>query len=175
MSRKKRERKERRLQEKYLAEVQHSQNTLTKRALRTGKSAGGKDSILLQNPQGIKKMSEVLLEFADPYLNHAQDFEDSKKVLTMAGLAWNLSIMDSPEMVKKFEDISSDFQSNFYELVQLMIKRKKTHYGAIKRLILDMDYIQTSHGPHLNVVSTVIGGSDEQETVERLLERTASP
>src|SRR5688572_8954747 len=95
MSRKKRERKERRLQEKHLVEIRESQDRLAKRAIQGGHEAGAGKSILIRNPEaiGMRKMSEVLLEFADPYLEHAHSFEDQQKTLTFAVIAWNLSLM----------------------------------------------------------------------------------
>ena len=48
-----------------------------------------KESLFIQDPKGIRKMSEIILEFARPLLDETDSFDDYKKVILMAMLAWN--------------------------------------------------------------------------------------
>lgn len=182
VSKKKRARKERRLRERHLAEIRESQERLARRALRNAQVAGEGESVLIRNPEaiGMRKMSEVLAEFAEPYLEHAHSFEDQKKTLTLAVLAWNLSLMGPVsgwlefrklmKMMASPEDphIEKDLQA----VIKQMVNRKKEKFVEIKRLIIDFQYIQTSRGPHLNVVSTVLQGSDtDRQAINQLDEK----
>ena len=180
MSKKKRERKERRLREKHLAEVRESQEHLARRAVQQAQAAGEGESLLIRDPEaiGLRKMSEVLLDFAEPYLEHAHGFEEQKRALTLAVLAWNLSLkgpisgwLKLREMIKTMAapddpQLGEELQA----VIKQMARRKKEHFSDIKRLILDFQYIQTIRGPHLNVVSNVLQGSKQDQPVMEQLD-----
>jgi hypothetical protein len=163
MSRKKRERKERNRLEQHLIEIQNSQNLLAKRVLKA--EPGEAKPVLIRDPQsvGMRKMSEILLEFADPFFKQAS-IEDYPKVLMFAITAWNLSLTNEAsqktELQKLSEAMGTEIDSPFFEdlllLLEPMIKRKQDHYSEIRRLVMDWDYIPGPSGAHLNVVSTVI-------------------
>src|SRR5467141_3000028 len=58
------------------------------------------DSVVIRTPVGEKKMSEVFLEFVEPYSDHWKTAEDLKKVLGVAVLAWNAALYPGPEREK---------------------------------------------------------------------------
>jgi hypothetical protein len=164
MSRKKRDRKERGLHEQQLLEIQRSQNTLAKRAL---KDAPGEPApVLLRNPEsvGMRKMSEILLEFAEPFFEEADSLEDYRKVLLFAITAWNLSLLDTNSQKAELEKLTeimghesdASFMQGLQSILKPMIDRKQEYYSDTKRLVMDWDYIRSPAGGHLNVVSTII-------------------
>jgi hypothetical protein len=164
MSRKKRDRKERKLQVQQLLEIQRSQDILAERAL---KGAPGEAApVLIRNPEsaGMRKMSEILLEFAEPFFEEADSLEDYRKVLMLAITAWNLSLLDAGSQKTELEKLSkmmrgkadASFLQKLQSILKPMIDRKKERYFDTKRLVMDWDYIRSPTGAHLNVVSTVI-------------------
>jgi len=100
-------------------------------------------------------------------MDHAHSFESKKKALTLAVLAWNLSLMSPVSRWLELRKISKELATSedhqlhrdFRFLVRQLITRKKEQYADIKRWIIDFEYIETSHAHHLNVVSTVLQGS----------------
>jgi len=48
-------------------------------------------ALVIENPPGIEKMSDLLSEFAEPYVEFASTEEDYKGLIGMAALAWNLA------------------------------------------------------------------------------------
>jgi hypothetical protein len=181
MSRKKRERKERRRYEQHLQEVESSQRLLAKRAREHLKDIGEAEPILIRDPQGLRKMSEILLEFAEPFLNQVYSFEHQEKVIMLAALAWNLSLLGPLSRMLELRKIKKtlkpsddpEFDQDFQFILQKLISRKKENYDDIKRLITDWQFVQTRQGSHLNVVSTVLKNSkpDQQglEWIDKML------
>ena len=65
-----------------------------KRKLEQGPLRGEK---ILIEPSGEEKMSEVLTDFVEPYLEFADTDEAHRKLLTLAVMAWNASFLPEKE------------------------------------------------------------------------------
>ncbi|MCF8145905.1 MAG: hypothetical protein K9N21_18510 [Deltaproteobacteria bacterium] len=48
---------------------------------------------LIRNPPGRKKMSEVILKYAAPLMEHAENVEQQHKAIAMAIICWNASLL----------------------------------------------------------------------------------
>jgi hypothetical protein len=48
---------------------------------------------LIRNPPGKKKMSEVILEYAEPLMKHAENVKQQNKAIAMAIICWNASLL----------------------------------------------------------------------------------
>lgn len=57
------------------------------------------DVIVLSNPE--KKMSEVLIEFAQPLLKVAKTPEQFRTAISLAGIAWNAALLPDEEIEKQ--------------------------------------------------------------------------
>jgi hypothetical protein len=110
------------------------------------------------------KMSEVIIEFAEPLMERAMNYEDEKKALTMAIGLWNLSVLPLEKRAEEIETLigalggsESDPENDAENrnLIQLFIDRKERLFPDIERLILDYDMVETPKGLHLNVVSSL--------------------
>ena len=121
------------------------------------------DTVVIHEPRGKEKMSEVLEEFAQPYLDLVDDsLEMQNKVIAMAVLAWNFTLLPRKERKAAVEDLVSSLASQDEEMeedtrqiVKEMIKRKKRYFRANKRFILSYDISKTKDGFYLSVASTL--------------------
>lgn len=109
-----------------------------------------------------KKMSEVIIEYARPFIDKTADFEEQRLVLTVAILIWNRTITfrDNQELLlKNIEELKEVLlkaaaDSHFaLDIFELLAKRKQTFFPDINRLIIDYDIADTPDGCHLNVAS----------------------
>jgi hypothetical protein len=121
------------------------------------------DTVVIHEPRGKEKMSEVLEEFAQPYLDLVDDsLEMQNKVIAMAVLAWNFTLLPRKERKAAVEDLVSSLASQDEEMeedtrqiVKEMIKRKKRYFRANKRFIMSYDLSKTKDGFYLSVASTL--------------------
>jgi len=121
------------------------------------------DTVIIHEPRGKEKMSEVLEEFAQPYLDLVDDsFEMQNKVIAMAALAWNFTLLPRKERKAAVEDLISSLslqderaEEDTRQIIKEMIKRKKRYFRANKRFILSYDMSKTKDGFYLSVASTL--------------------
>jgi hypothetical protein len=121
------------------------------------------DTVLIHEPSGKEKMSEVLEEFAQPYLDLVDDsLEMQNKVIAMAVLAWNSTLLPRKERKAALEDLFSNLslqdeeaEEDGRQVLKDMIKRKTRYFRANKRFILSYDMSKTKEGFYLSVASTL--------------------
>lgn len=110
-----------------------------------------------------QKMSEIILDFAQPLLDVAQSAEDQHKMISMAIILWNLAFLPDEKQKEVIEELVHPFQvgsanekrsEEIEQVVTYFIKRKKILYPHVNRMILDFECIETSRGFHLNVISS---------------------
>jgi hypothetical protein len=114
--------------------------------------------ILVGPPGGEKKMSEVLLEFLEPYMEHAQSEESLRGLVGIGTLAWNAALFplnQREEIIQKMVDeLQPEINTGCRTIVEDMIRRKDAYFADNKRLIVSYDLSMTEAGPHLAVAST---------------------
>ncbi len=124
---------------------------------------GGRE--LLIAPPNMTKMSEIIIDYAQPLLNVAKNDEEQKKAISIAIAIWNLSLYPKEmqsEYIGKITEImtasrkDSELSENEKEVLNFLMKRKKTLFPEIKRVILDYEYVETPKGFHINVVSNIL-------------------
>ena len=110
-----------------------------------------------------KKMSEVLLDFAEPLLEGLSpnaDTESRKSVLQVAVVIWNYSIAlktQNQKYIKLFKNIRPMFDGGIGEQVlALMMGRKESLYPENNTYIADFDlnWDEKESEYHLTVMST---------------------
>ncbi len=97
-----------------------------------------------------RKVSDVLMEFAEPWFDDAQNDEQRKIVVHMAVLAWNMAAFPEPE---RWEGMSPGFAEQLGKparaILEQMIDRKVALYPEDKHSILD--YQITGGGDNMRV------------------------
>lgn len=89
----------------------------------------------------LPKMSEMLIELAQPLLEFAQnaapkDVQGAENLaLGLAAIAWNMSIDPSLLLPKEFDPLE-----NFDDLLNILIQRKKNLFPFDNRLITDFSF-----------------------------------
>jgi hypothetical protein len=112
-------------------------------------------------PDGVAKMSEVVLDFIEPYVKYAKTDEAYKKLIVVAIFAWNAALLPERErrttvkkMVKKLP-LSRSEARDMRGTVEELVERKSKHFAEYDRFILDYQLTETRNGFHLSVASTL--------------------
>jgi hypothetical protein len=110
-----------------------------------------------------RKMSEVLLEFAEPLLEDSDDDESFRSKIALAALSWNLTFMPSNEqeatlnnMVKELGRLDAFVRCGIKESIRMFIDRKRTLFANDNRLIINYEIVKEKTGPRLLVMSSPV-------------------
>ena len=116
-------------------------------------------SRLIYHPKGELKMSEVLMDFVEPYWVSARTEEDYRRLLSVALVAWNAALLPAKkrqEMVDQIIQKAMPFAADDARLViDELIGRKDRYFAEIRRGILAYELTMTKQGPHVSVASTL--------------------
>jgi hypothetical protein len=156
----KREAKKRRIaaKRKRQARNRNGQATLIRRVERSPLFA---DADLRIGPPGQLKMSEVIVEFAEPLLDAARDDREYRNALGLAIVAWNVSLLPermwTATLPKHLRELASeeDVADDLGHLLTGLIHRKERFYPHVRRLVLDYEITRSSGDRRLDVVSTL--------------------
>ena len=103
------------------------------------------------------KMSEVLMDFAEPLMNEADDFTGSKKALAMAAVFWNLALLPEKEQSDAIKEIFGALPPSaveaMEETIKVFIHRKKQLFPHVNKFIVDHEVIDHGDTIHVNVKS----------------------
>ena len=107
------------------------------------------------NPQ---KMSDIIIDYAEPLLGVAETGKEQEKAVIMAITLWNLAILKENGRQDMFDSLVPQLMQEcdpaaFNETMEYFIERKQQLYPGLNRMILDYDCVHTSNRLHLNVVS----------------------
>jgi len=119
-------------------------------------------TVIVETPAGTRKMSEVLLEFVEPYSDAWETDEELRKLLTLALVAWNAALMSGGVRDQFLQDMETamppEARPTMRAIVAGMIQRKLTHFASNTRSIIDFQVTPTPEGPHVSVASTLGSG-----------------
>ena len=114
---------------------------------------------MIANPAGRSKMSEVLLDFIEPYREDAESEGDLRSLLTMGIGAWNTALLPKAEQEDVINRVVAegpiDREDNFRRLANELIARKEKYFAHCRRFIFGYELTVTREGPHLTVLSTL--------------------
>jgi hypothetical protein len=123
------------------------------------KESGLDDQKFVYNPPGAAKMSEVLLDFLEPYQEYAPTTDAMHKLIVTALVAWNAALLPKAEQEKSLRKFSkslpADAREDFNAIVKEMIERKDKYFAQYTRHIIDYELTETKDGHHISVISTV--------------------
>lgn len=120
------------------------------------------DTLLIRDPPGMAKMSEVLEDFVEPELQGAQSMDDMRNMLSMAAIAWNTALLPAAEREGFLNDAEAKFPADGREMIRALldglIQRKLDYFADNTRGIINFDLrIGPDGKPFLNVMSTMPG------------------
>jgi hypothetical protein len=118
------------------------------------------DAKIVVQPSGQTKMSEVLLEFVEPYSQYWKTKEELNKLLGMAVIAWNAALLPENERKEIIENalkaVPPEIRQDMKAIVDGMIQRKDKHFAHNKRFIVNYQVTMTREGPYVTTLSTLI-------------------
>jgi hypothetical protein len=114
-------------------------------------------------PEGHEKMSEVILDFAEPLLDECENEASEKIAVAMAILIWNVSLLPEKdqdrEILKMCSELArSDDAKQIAELMDYanhLIKRKNKNYAENRRYIVKYEISGYGKDRRLDVASTL--------------------
>jgi hypothetical protein len=115
--------------------------------------------LLVESPPG-EKMSEVLLDFIEPYVDEpADDVDNLRKVLVVAIVAWNAAIVPHAEGEKLIEICLDAMPETMHAEARAwldeLIRRKQQYFADNRRLIINYTVTMRPDGPFVQVMSTL--------------------
>ena len=127
------------------------------------------DKIVI-DPSGAERMSEVLLEFVEPYLEFADTEEAHQTLLMMAIMAWNASLYSDGEgqdmidrvLQKATSAAPEELRTDLREIMSALIARRRRDFSEYTRAIVDFELTDTGKGYRLLVASTIEETRPEQ-------------
>jgi hypothetical protein len=115
------------------------------------------------NDMPTRKMSGVLLEFAEPVTCAVQDDVHNERLLMLAALCWNASFLPAEEqrtilrgMVDQFRQEDTLARTVLQDTMLMLIERKEQLYPDDRRLIMKHWSIGDGENRWLQVLSTLI-------------------
>lgn len=138
-----------------LASQQESQKRLVKRAQ---KNMG--DNYALLKGSLPTKMSAIILDLANFLLKAASTKQQEHSAISIACLAWNMSILDSIRGQECLNDFfkdkdDPDFKADIEDIIETIIAKKRHYYPDINRIIVDFELLQNKKDIHLTIMSIV--------------------
>ena len=122
------------------------------------------DNIQTQHPleyASARKLSEVVLEFAEPLTNAVEGTEGEEQAIRMSITLWNTSLLPKQKALENiklaFDDMANGDQalkSEFYNMFDMMYARKHSYFSTDHRFIVDYSLEKNSEGFYLQVAST---------------------
>jgi hypothetical protein len=134
-----------------------SQQLLLKRAQQSDYL---KDAQIVVNPGDLEKMSDVILQFAEPLIQGPAGVI-SKNAIRLAMAVWNASLLPKAEQLETLKALvdmlPEDDQDARYELAaafEMLLARKQRYFAKNTRVILDYQITESADMLHLDVIST---------------------
>jgi hypothetical protein len=119
-----------------------------------------KNTQVIQNADGLDKMSDVIHRFAEPLQDENGDVPAN--MLSFAILIWNASLLPKDKQEEAFRDIIKSLpgkergvREGALLAIAILLERKEKYFSDNKRVIIDYDITETEDMLNLNIVSTV--------------------
>jgi hypothetical protein len=110
-----------------------------------------------------RKLSEVVLEFAEPLTDAVENTESEGRAIELSVLLWNASLLPKQKALGSIqpalEEIADGDQalvSEFHGIFEMMYARKQSHYATDKRFIVDYSLEKNAEGYFLQVASSPV-------------------
>ena len=108
-----------------------------------------------------RKLSEVVLEFAEPLTDAVEGTEGEEKAIRMSITLWNASLLPKQKALETIRPALDDMakgdqvlKSEFHSMFDMMYERKQNYFSSDKRFIVDYTLEENREGFYLQVAST---------------------
>jgi len=142
-------------------EAKKRRKSIKRKAQVRSKSLG---NIQAQDPLeyvSARKLSEVVLEFAEPLTNPAEGTEGEEKAIRMSVTLWNASLLPKQKALETIKPALDDMAkgdhaltSEFHSMFDMMYDRKQNYFSTDNRFIVEYSLEKNSEGFYLQVAST---------------------
>lgn len=134
-----------------------------KRQSQSGDYQGIVNDVII-DPEGYEKMSDIMNEFLEPYLETVKNISGYKTLIMMGIIAWNTSILPEEKQEEALELMTAEIfaktpveiHQDTRSIINQLIARKKKYFASIKRFIVDYTARETGKDYHLSIVSSVL-------------------
>jgi hypothetical protein len=122
-----------------------------------------KDYKLLPASEDAEKMSVILRKFVEPYIEFTNSEESYRKLITLAVLAWNASLLPEKDAQVMIDDVfkkglpksETELIAGLREIVDSLVARKKAYFSKYRRQIIDFDVEDLGNQYYISVASIV--------------------
>jgi hypothetical protein len=107
------------------------------------------------------KMSQRLIQIAQPYLNGGDNLDEYRKELSLASTAWNLSLFpaDSREehMIKSLDlpELEEEGRQLIAQHLRELVRRKERLFPEDQRMIANVDVLDEGDSVRVLVTSSI--------------------
>jgi hypothetical protein len=105
-------------------------------------------------------LSKLIVEFADPLLQHCTTFAAREKAVSLAVLAWNLSLegpdAQAQERQNLEEMVDAGEREQIHQLFDYLIQRKRDLYAANRFYIVDYELVPRGEGMEIRMETKYI-------------------
>ncbi|MDQ7001613.1 MAG: hypothetical protein Q9N02_02850 [Ghiorsea sp.] len=119
------------------------------------------EDIIPQHKVSKNKLSEVILDYAEPLTNDVDGLDEESKAISMSIIFWNASLMgkqEATESLVKFIDLignnTKGFKNDFYNIFNIMRERKQKYFKSDNRFIVNYSLSENDEGLYFVVAST---------------------
>jgi hypothetical protein len=119
----------------------------------------------LLNPKGEISMSDAISKVIEPYKKETHDYDSFSKLITLACIAWNTSVLPKEEQDDAINKAMEIFRENLgldaglgFEALGLLLElmdRKKRLFPNISRMIIEYKVIDQGNNFQIAVASTM--------------------
>ncbi|MEB3310576.1 MAG: hypothetical protein VKJ02_10110 [Snowella sp.] len=136
------------------------------------------NKLFIENPKHLRKMSEVLIDFIQPFLDDVETSQQRTMLVEIAIMAWNVALL--PEETREeflqqmlssknnqgislFTEENSETKEEFQRLMKRLIKRKLKYFAEENRFVTDFQVTEDTGHFHISVASSPIQPPTEVE------------
>ena len=131
--------------------------TLQRRLKRRVRKNLPDQKVLVGPPRDGVKMSEVLEQFVEPYMEYAETEDAYRKLLGIAIVAWNVALLPDKERQSDLDDVlvnlPAEVRDDGKKIAEELMERKERHFSHYRRMILDFEIEDAGDKWHLSVIS----------------------
>jgi hypothetical protein len=107
------------------------------------------------------KLSAVFLDFIEPFREYASTDEAYQKLIAIAVIAWNATLLSKPERKELIDatihsivtTAGEEWRKDSETTLAMLIKHKERHFADDKRFIVDYRLTETENEYHLSMAS----------------------
>ena len=116
------------------------------------------DEVIIATSFDGIKMSKVMEKFVEPYYEVVKNEEEYRRLLTVAIIAWNATLMAenerAPTLRRLLVTLSEELRTDAMEIIKELMVRKEKYFPEYRRGFIDYELTVSPGGWQLSVVST---------------------